>query len=352
MPVVFDEAGYAVTVSHAPYANYNKKPGLGIYNDHPNIRKFETLRPMREEGSAELAVSQNFRNFFCFGVVKVSPLCLQGILYNGGTYNSFAKPQDQVAMGPTKAVGLDMGFMKDYRELEALPELTEIKDSGNTFLMMVNDTTHSKTLFSVPDYVPTEKVDNTAYEAAHKDRYTARGVTLRMETILQYQQYQCNMAAFLLIGRWLDELRAQGVYDNTRIIIVSDHGTNVHHNDAFELPWGIGDKTDLEWFYSLLMVKDFGATEWKESDDFMTNADVPVLAFSDLIASPKNPATGRPVTAEKKKAPVQYVFASTAYGLEKNQGNTFEPAPWYAVHTDVRKKENWSLVKEKAVLPE
>ena len=352
MPVLFDEAGYAVTVSHAPYANYNVKPGLGIYNDHPNIRKFETLRPMREEGSAELTVSQNFRNFFCFAMVKVSPVCLQGLLYNGGTYNSFAKPQDQIAISPTKAVGLDMGFMSDYRELEALSELTEIKDSGNTFLMMVNDTTHSKTLFSVPEYVPAEKVDNTAYEAAHKDRYTAGGVTLRMETILQYQQYQCNMAAFLLIGRWLDDLRAAGVYDNTRIIIVSDHGTNVHHNDAFELPWGIGDKTDLEWFYSLLMVKDFGSNGWKESEEFMTNADVPLLAFSDLIENPKNPDTGLPVTADQKSAPVQYVLASTAYGLDKNQGNTFEPAPWYSVHTDVRKKENWSLVKEKDVLPE
>ncbi len=352
MPVLFDEAGYDVTVSHVPYPNYGVSPGLGIYDDHPRIRKFDMLHIMRDETKAELTVSQNFRNFFCFAMVKVSPVCLQGILYNGGTYNSFEMPQDQVVMSPTRALGLDMGFMRDYEELAALSGLTEIRETGDTFLMMANDLTHSKTLFSVPEYVPAMHVDNTAYEAAHQDRFTYDGVTLRMDTILQNQEYQANMAAFLILGRWFDELRARGVYDNTRIILVSDHGTDVHHNDIFELPWGIGDKTDLEWFYPLLMVKDFGATGLRTSEVFMTNADVPLLTFSQLIEDPIHPDTGRAVTAEKKMESVQYVLASDQYGLEKNQGNTFVPAAWYSVHTDIRKKENWKLVKEKAEMPE
>ena len=352
MPVLFDEAGYAVTVSHVPYPNYNKKPGLGIYDDHPHIRKFWTLSPYKDKTGAEITVSQNFRNFFCFAMVKVSPVFMQNFLYKDGVYNGFGKSKDQIIISSTKAVGLDISFMKDYRELEALPEITEIRNDGDTFLMMVNDTVHSTVLFSVPDYVPTEKVDNTAYEAAHKDRFTAGGMTLRMDTVSQNHQYQCNMAALLLVGKWLDTLRAQGVYDNTRIIIVSDHGSNVHHNDAFELTWGSGDKTDLNCFYPLLMVKDFGETEWKTSETFMTNADVPTLAFSDLISNPVNPATGRAVTTDKKEAPVQYVIASSAFKVDQNQGNTFDAAPWYAVKEDVRKKENWSLAKESAELPE
>ena len=352
MPVLFDEAGYAVTVSHVPYPNYDKKPGLGIYDDHPRIRKFGTLSPFKDETGAEITVSQNFRNFFCFAMVKVSPVLAQNFLYNDGGYNGFGKQREQIVIGPTKAAGLDMSLLKDYEELAALPELTELRDDGDTFLMMVNDTTHCTTLFSVPDYTPAERVDNTAYEAAHKDRFTAGGVTLRMDTVLQNQQYQCNMAALLLLGKWFDTLRAAGVYDNTRIIIVSDHGRNPYHNDAYELSWGIGEMTDLNWFYPLLMVKDFGETEWKTSETFMTNADVPTLAFSDLIPHPVNPATGRAVTADKKAAPVQYVLASSAFKVDQNQGNTFDAAPWYAVKTDVRNKENWSLAKESAELPE
>ena len=352
MPVLFDEAGYDVTVSHVPYPNYDKKPGLGIYDDHPHIRKFGTLSPYKDETGAEITVSQNFRNFFCFAMVKVSPVFMQGFLYKDGVYNGFGKSKDQIILSPTKAVGIDMSFLKDYRELEALPEITEIRNDGDTFLMMVNDTVHSTVLFSVPDYVPAEIVNNTAYEAAHKDRFTLGGMTLRMDTVAQNHQYQCNMAALLLVGKWLDTLREQGVYDNTRIIIVSDHGHIPHHNEAFELSWGIGIMTDLNGFYPLLMVKDFGATEWKMSENFMTNADVPTLAFSGLISHPVNPATGRAVTDEKKRDPVQYVFASTDWNIDQNQGNTFHAASWYAVHTDVRKKENWSLVKESAELPE
>ncbi len=84
----------------------------------------------------------------------------------------------------------------------------------------------------------------------------------------------------------------------------------------------------------------------------MANADVPLLTFSQLIENPIHPDTGRAVTAEKKMESVQYVLASDQYGLEKNQGNTFVPAAWYSVHTDIRKKENWKLVKEKAEMPE
>ena len=348
MPLLFDEAGYAVTVSHIPYPNYNVKPGLGIYDDHPHIRKFSKLKLESNYGNDAGIVSQNFRNFFCFAIVKVSPVCLQGLLYSNGTYNGIPKPEHQVMLSPTKAVGMDKEFARRVQELEALPELTEIRDGGDTFLMMVNETTHCTNLLSVPDYVLSDKVDNTAYEETHRNRFTYKGMSLRMQSTGQYQSYQTNMAALLRLGRWFDDLRARGVYDNTRIILVADHGYSVSQNDAFNLPW----KGDIERFYPLLMVKDFGATGWQTSEAFMTNADVPLLAFSGLISNPRHPDTGRAVTAEKKQALVQYVFASWEYNITKNNGNTYKPGDWYAVHTDMRKKENWSLVTKEAELPE
>jgi arylsulfatase A-like enzyme len=36
--------------------------------------------------------------------------------------------------------------------------------------------------------------------------------------------YHSNMATMLRVGEWMDYLKEQGVYDNTRIIIVADHG--------------------------------------------------------------------------------------------------------------------------------
>lgn len=74
-----------------------------------------------------------------------------------------------------------------------------------------------------PDYTPSQNVDNTDYEAEHADRFTVDGQTLRMETELQVTHYQSNMAALLQLGEWFDYLRDNGVYDNTRIILVADH---------------------------------------------------------------------------------------------------------------------------------
>ena len=45
-----------------------------------------------------------------------------------------------------------------------------------------------------------------------------------MENERQVTHYQSNMAAMLQLGRWFDYLRENGVYDNTRIIVMSDHG--------------------------------------------------------------------------------------------------------------------------------
>ena len=40
----------------------------------------------------------------------------------------------------------------------------------------------------------------------------------------QLAHYQINMAAMLQLANWFDYMRENGVYDNTRIILVADHG--------------------------------------------------------------------------------------------------------------------------------
>ena len=65
--------------------------------------------------------------------------------------------------------------------------------------------------------------------------------------------YQTNMAAMLQLGKWFDYMRENGVYDNTRIILVSDHGKDLNQDNSFKL----ADGTDKALYYPLLMVKDF-----------------------------------------------------------------------------------------------
>ena len=162
--------------------------------------------------------------------------------------------------------------------------------------------------------------------------------------------YHTNMATMLKIGEWLDHLKANGVYDNTRIILAADHGWNLRHFEDWiveDIKDGYGD---IERYYPLLLVKDFNSKQFTTSNEFMTNADVPSLAFAGVVDKPINPFTGKEVNS-KDKENKQYVLASDKYRMYWNVGNTFIASRWYSVHTNMLDKNNWKLEKEEAVLP-
>ena len=146
-------------------------------------------------------------------------------------------------------------------------------------------------------------------------------------------------------------MRENDVYDNTRIILVADHGYDLDHLDGFYLENG----EDISFYYPLLMVKDFDSEEFSISEGFMTNGDVPAIALKDVIEEPVNPFTGKAIDAHEKTEHEQYVFTSHEWmvdGIEANNGNTFRPGNWYAVYDDMRDPDNWKLVAENTVLPE
>ena len=108
---------------------------------------------------------------------------------------------------------------------------------------------------------------------------------------------------------------------------------------------------DIERYYPLLLVKDFNAKDLTTSDEFMTNADVPSIAFNGVVDKPVNPFTGKAINSNEKSNK-QYVLASDQYRLHMNEGRTtFTPIKWYSVHTNMLDKNNWKLEKEDSVLP-
>ena len=240
--------------------------------------------------------------------------------------------------------------MKSYYVLENLPYMTRITDSGrNTYLSLVNDITHEVMMLQEPQFKPVNSVENTEYEAAHQIRRSINGNEMELKTTLQMEHYQSNMAAFMLLGEWFDYLRSNNVWDNTRIILVSDHGFSI--NLDFILTGGPEVYLDKYYnnyhsvmFYNpLLMIKDFNAKEFIIDNTFMTNADTPTNAFSGLIDDPVNPFTGNPINNERKKDPEQYAM-HTVYDIKKNNGNIFiDPIKITLKNHDVSNPDNWEF---------
>lgn len=86
----------------------------------------------------------------------------------------------------------------------------------------------------------------------------------------------------LLLG-WFDWMKRNGVYDNTMIVIVSDHGNPFNDNGVAAGP-GVSSvfaNYDLSRSNTLLLVKDFGARGRLRTDTaFVCGADVPSLLRS------------------------------------------------------------------------
>ena len=221
---------------------------------------------------------------------------------------------------------------------------------------MSNDITHEAVILQTPEYVPAEKVDNTQYNAAHADRFTIDGKTINVKNNYQMSHYHSNMAAYIQIGKWLDYLRENGVYDNTRIIIVADHGkavgsSGIYESESFKHE-EFSERLTAESYYPLLMVKDFNSEGFNISDEFMTNADVPTLATQGLISNPVNPFTGKPINSDEKYAHDQIVIMSTITNVRKHDGNTFLPAMWASVSDNLHDQKNWAYYEKETVLKE
>ena len=354
MPVLFDQNDFDVTVFDPIYANYQWVPDLSVFSDYPDIHRYITFGAFESDMSPKNWVSANMRNFFGYSLMKVCPVAAQSILYDNGNYNrSTVQTEEeenfveQTITSPHTATGMDATFLKGYHALTHLPTITQTTKSGdNTFLFMTNDTTHSPVLLQEPDYSVAGTIDNTEYDKTHADRFTVDGKSITMEEDVQFAHYDPNVASLMQLGKWFDYLRENGVYDNTRIIVMSDHGGTMG-----QFPELLADDgMDAESFASLLMVKDFNSKGFTTSDEFMLSADVPLLAVKDVVADPVNPFSGRRIDEVSKPKQEQLLLYSFEWDVNVNCGTQFIAGDWYTVNGDIWNKNAWHSVANKAVL--
>ena len=366
MPVNFYKNGYEVTVCDPSLANYMWTPDLSIYDDYPGMHTYNTIGRYTgyEEETRQMEYAIWNRNFFCFSVFKAAPLLLQDDLYDEGIYlsskNNLSLDTPQVAESPSVSRGVDLDFLKNYAVLNHLSEIS-FPDAaqGNTFLMMSNEITHVPMLTQTPDYVPQNEVDNSAYDKEHAVRVSMSGEELQpAKDLLLMTHYHALMAAFIQLGDWFDYLRENDVWDNTRIILVSDHGFyfGEYFNMVLEAPSYYKDDEgeyylNLLAYNPLLMVKDFGSQAFSTDNSFMTNADTPLRAFDGLIETPVNPFLNTPITDDRKYDNEQHILYRDWSTTDDSNRYSFEdvdesrsPKRWLTLQgTNIFDLENWTV---------
>lgn len=353
------------------YTNYQWISDLSVYDAYDKIEAENILGTLSDAKNTKSVVKSRYRDFFCFGLMKSLPVVLQKGLYDGSMYhkvNTRTKSYGyttQAIFDRSNAVGIDRSFMDNYDCLDSLEKMTVTAESGNRFMFMTNNLTHEEMMLDAKTYSPVtasgdlrSEVDNSDFDAKHEDRFVLSGTgkMIKVNSGFQMSTYQTNVCALLTLEKWFDYLKEENLYDNTRIILVSDHGymmdsvEELRHEKYVDTQSGTDS---LEPYFPLLLVKDFNATgSVTVSDAFMTNADVPYLATKDVIETPINPFTGKQITMDEKYAHPQYLINSAEYHPAKNNGNQFKSAKWVSVQDNIWNLDNWKIYNHKTVLTE
>ena len=342
LPILFEENGYVVTICDPPETgSLSDEDLLDYYEEYSNINvlntkgKYNTISKEFDERTMYLRK----RNFFCNSIMRISPLLLWGKIYDHGSYNTFMV--EQYIKTKSTAYGYRELFLDAYSTLENMQYICEVSDDNkNTFLMMTNDTPHDPTLLQEPEYIPKIDVDNTQYDVDMSERYTIDGITMNMEDISQVTYYHVNMAAILKVAEWLDWMKENDVYDNTRIIIVGDHGFGLNQFDLLT-----EDGTDIQNFIPLLLMKDFDSHGFSVSNDFMTNADGFYFAINGIIDNPINPFTNNPLN-DNKKFNNQINIIYNENRMQDMQNYCYDKSKWYTVDENIYEKNNWTYIGE------
>ncbi|MCL2184469.1 MAG: membrane protein insertase YidC [Treponema sp.] len=314
LPKIFSENDFLVTVTDPPYANYSQKCDLSIFDDYPDIKSFETDSKYTDywldKNNFNLPLTSDIikRNMFWYSFFKGTPLFLRSLLYMDGTWCS---PVSDQRLRLT---------LNGYSVLDYLPELTEITAKNkDTLLIMTNNTTHNGSFLQAPDYIPAIPVTNYGTSVFANEH-----------------AYHINAAAIKRIGEWITFLKENDVYDNTRIILVADHGPVPNFFTKLDLPFNV------DQFNPLLLVKDFNSSnDLKTDHSFMSNADVPYLALTNLIENPVNPFTGNEISVERKKEPLYIAISGSSHVEPNSYKFNFNNDGNYYVHTNIFIKENW-----------
>ncbi len=319
LPAIFGEAGYNVVVTDPSYSNLSWIPDTSIYDSMENVKAYNITGIFRNRFNKENTErNKGFSKIFDhdimmrFSIFRILPPFLRPLLYYDGNW--------------LKLVGSSSynQSIKHYPNLLYLEDLCSINDAGNNFNIMMNEATHNPGPYD-------KNFELTAKPVEYSDDDIKKfGSSGNVKYIYAYT------AALSAISGWFEWLKKEEIYDNTKIIIVSDHG------------WSFNEKILDSWvqenYNPLLLVKDFNSRgSIVRSDQFMTNADVPAIAVKSLD-NPINPYTGETIDSSPKD---EEIFVASGHWAVKSQkedslviGTIFE-----VKNKNIFDSENWVSIK-------
>lgn len=218
---------------------------------------------------------------------------------------------------------LDMA-VDNYAMLDGLPQWSGTKPEGNVYKFLLNELTHNPWRMDAETCMPTSD-----------DPYPATpGSTQKVDGIIP-EHYISEVCGIRALTRWFEWMKAEGVYDNTQIIIASDHD---EHDSA-----SLGRVFDGEYpgrAHALLLVKNRNSRgAMLENSSPMTSADLRLLIEKDLAGAGR--AGFEPWSDPRRER--WHAVGAWQKGPDSDTG--YHVNELYKVTGTMFKRENWERVK-------
>lgn len=216
-------------------------------------------------------------------------------------------------------------------------ELTDFDAEKEQYIFITNEVCHQPT-FLKEDYTLPADINDSCWK---NFKTVSNAVLINSQALT---------ASLKFIGKWIDYLKENDVYDNTRIIIVADHGFNLPIEEFKNFSSKKFSSVSPAWYYPILLVKDFNSSgDIKVDNTFMTNADTLFIAKEGLGLENINPFTGNELKKEKSngvdiyhckivETNVEYMADKTKFTLDKNEA--------YHVKENIFDENNWIPLKD------
>jgi hypothetical protein len=224
---------------------------------------------------------------------------------------------------------------REWAELKALPEQTATDSSDRNLNIVWNILPHEP-YFMGEDCQPRSTRLDTSREEVRRLGYTS---------LFAYQHALTARCTLLLVADYFDWLKAESVYDNTRIIVVSDHGIvgPVEDRSSRAVEGGTSDNLFVR-SRSVLLVKEEGAQgALAVSEEFMPNPEVPRLACEQIDGCVNPYLADKEIAAHGRDSPFFVTFVPwqfnrqepTAFVIDKELAvlgrNPYDASSWREV---------------------
>ena len=320
IPLSLNEYGYKSHILDPVYANMSFEGDLSIFDNYSNIIKAYSkdyiydysINKYTNENNISTSNLDNDK-LIRFSIFRMIPIWMREALYSDGKW--LINKSDIMNTS-----------IENYALLDSIKDLINIEEDGNNYNILHNNTTHEPHYF-LPDFLPSVSSNyiDTNDLKMYKDTNSVR-------------HFYANVASINIISEIIKYLKDNNVYDNTKIIIISDHGYRINAEN-FEKP----NTKFIALYNALLMYKDFNSKgELNINNNFMTVADMPYLAVGH-IKGIKNIFNNKIITNDYKTNGAN-IIRIKSWKPENQKLNTYDFDTYYHVNNgNIFDTNNWQL---------